>query len=136
MFTDDIKFLQKAVVFHFKNKQKFLALKRPADAFSRPNDWDLIGGNVLYGELHDKSLRREIKEETNLEVDDCIPVQIITTYGPKNIITPNKYTDKIYTIFNGFYCQAISDKVEISEEHSEFRWITQTEFIALKPQNS
>ena len=79
MFTDDIKFLQKAVVFHPENN-KFLALKRTADSFSRPNDWDLAGGNVLYGELHDESLRNEIKEETNLEVGDLTPAQIITKY--------------------------------------------------------
>lgn len=65
MFADDIKFLQKAVVFHPEDKSLFLALKRSPDS-SRSSDWDLAGGNVLYGELHDESLRKEIQEEADL----------------------------------------------------------------------
>ncbi|MBI4653230.1 NUDIX domain-containing protein [Candidatus Kuenenbacteria bacterium] len=131
MFTDDIKFLQKAVVFHPNQDKIFLALKRPSDAFTRPNDWDLAGGNVLFGELHEDSLREEIREETNLEVGDFAPVQIITSYNKEK---------KIYFIFNGFYCQAkndtvkiSNDTVKISDEHVDFRWVNKNEFINLKP---
>ena len=123
MFTDDIKFLQKAIVFHPKG-DKFLALKRSADSFSRPNDWDLAGGNVLYGELHDDSLKKEIKEETDLTVSEFLPVQVVTNYDNKK---------KIYTIFIGYFCKAKSDIVKISKEHSEFRWVTGDEFIKLEP---
>ncbi len=123
MFTDDIKFLQKAVVFH-PESNKFLALKRSADSFSRPSDWDLAGGNVLYGELHDESLRKEIKEESALEAGDFFPVQVVTNYDNEK---------EIYTIFNGFHCKAKSAEVEVSEEHSEFRWIDKEEFAKLKP---
>ena len=124
MFTDDIKFLQKAVIFHPKDKNLFLVLKRSKDSFSRPGDWDLPGGNVLYGELHDKSLRREIKEEVGLDVMELIPIQIITNYDKQK---------KIYTIFNGFSCNVEVGEIKISNEHSEFHWSTKEEFIELKP---
>jgi len=124
MFTDDIKFLQKAVVFHPKNKNLFLALKRSPDSFSRPNDWDLAGGNVLYGELYDASLRKEIQEEANLEIEDLRPAQVITNYDDKK---------PIYYIFIGFYCRAKNKDVKISYEHSEYRWISKNEFIKLAP---
>lgn len=124
MFTDDIEFLQKAVVFHPKKKGVFLALKRSADSFTFPSRWDLPGGNVLYGELHDESLRKEIDEEASLRVGKLSPAQVVTTYDREK---------KIYVIFNGFYCQAKSDVVKISDEHSEFRWVTKEEFIKLKP---
>jgi 8-oxo-dGTP pyrophosphatase MutT (NUDIX family) len=78
MFTDDIKFLQKAVVFHPDKSKAFLVLKRSPNSFARPNDWDLLGGNVLFGELHEDSLRKEIREEANLEAGSLAPVQIIT----------------------------------------------------------
>ena len=110
-------------MFHPEDN-KFLALKRSADSFSRPNDWDLAGGNVLYGELHDKSLWNEIKEESNLKVGDFAQAQVITNYDKGK---------KIYTIFNGFYCKAKSSEVKISEDHSKFRWVTREEFIELKP---
>jgi 8-oxo-dGTP diphosphatase len=124
MFTDDIKFLQKALVFHPEKDGLFLALKRSPDSFSRPNDWDLPGGNVLFGELHEESLRKEILEESNLEVEDFSPVQIVTNFDEKK---------SIYFIFNGFYCQAKSGEVKLSDEHTEFRWVEKDEFIAFKP---
>jgi len=124
MFTDDIKFLQKAVVFHPDKHELFLALKRSPDSFSRPNDWDLVGGNVLFGELHEDSLRKEIVEEANLEVGAFSPVQIITTYDKEK---------EIYYFFNGFYCRAKNNDVKISFEHSEYRWVTKEEFIDMKP---
>jgi len=122
MFTDDIKFLQKAVVFHPDEDDLFLALKRSPDSFSRPNDWDLPGGNVLFGELHEDSLRKEIEEETGLEVDNFIPVQAITNYEKG-----------IYFLFLGFLCRAKSREVKISAEHTEYRWVSKEEFTGLKP---
>jgi len=124
MFTDDIKFLQKAVIFHPDQDEIFLILKRSSTAFSRPNDWDLAGGNVLFGELHEDSLRKEIREETSLEVGDFTPVQILTSYDEEKAI---------YYIFNGFFCQTKSGDVNLSDEHSEYRWVSKNEFIELKP---
>jgi 8-oxo-dGTP diphosphatase len=124
MFTDDIKFLQKAVVFHADKQDLFLALKRSPDSPQRPNDWDLAGGNVLFGELHDDSLRKEIREEASLDVDDFTPVQVITTYDKEKAI---------YYFFMGFYCRAKNNEVKISDEHSKYRWVTKEEFAELKP---
>lgn len=119
MFTDDIKFLQKAVVIHPEDKSRLLALKRPPDDFARPNDWDLVGGNVLFGVLHDKALRKEIKEETGLEVGDLQPEQVVTTYDEGK---------QIYYIFIGFSATAKSKDVTLSKEHVEYRWVTKEEF--------
>lgn len=47
MFSDDIKFLQKVIVFH-PSENKFLALKRELNDRSRPDKWDLVGGNVHF----------------------------------------------------------------------------------------
>jgi 8-oxo-dGTP diphosphatase len=124
MFTDDIKFLQKAVIVHPEDKNLFLALKRSLDSFSRPDDWDLPGGNVLYGELHEDSLMREVKEETNLNIKNIKPAQVVTNYDKEK---------KIYYIFVGHYGRTISSEVKISTEHSEFRWIAKNEFTKLKP---
>lgn len=124
MFSNDIKFLQKAVVFHSDKHKLFLALKRSPDSRSRPNDWDLAGGNVLFGELNEDSLRREIGEEANLEIDKFVSVQVITTYDKE---------EEIYYLFIGFYCRATNKKVRISDEHSEYRWVTKEEFVKLKP---
>ena len=124
MFSDDIKFLQKAIILHPDRDKKFLALKRSADSFSRPNDWDLPGGNVLFADLHEDSLRKEIREEAGLEVGDFTPVQVITSYDA---------IENIYRIFNGFVCRATTAEITLSEEHVEYRWLTKEEFVGLKP---
>lgn len=124
MFTDDIKFLQKALVFHPGQRNRFLTLKRPPNDFARPNDWDLPGGNVLYGVLHEDSLRSEIKEEAQLEVGEIKPLQLITTYDKEK---------QRYTIFVGYRCDAATADVTISGEHTEYKWVTREEFYDLKP---
>jgi 8-oxo-dGTP pyrophosphatase MutT (NUDIX family) len=76
MFSDDMKILQKVVVFHPHDKTKILALKRGADHKYRPNDWDLPGGNVLFGEDIIESVIREVKEESGLDVESLKPIQV------------------------------------------------------------
>ncbi len=120
MFTDDMKFLQKAAVYHPK-QNKILILRRPAEAHSRPNCWDLPGGNVLFGEKHADSLTKEISEETSLKVKDVQPIQVVTNYEKQ-----------IYYLFIGYSCRATSSKVKISDEHSEYRWATKEEFLKLE----
>jgi 8-oxo-dGTP diphosphatase len=124
MFTDDIKFLQKVVVFHPSRKGQFVILKRTPDSHSRPNDWDFPGGNVLFGELHQQSLLREVKEETQMAIKDLKPVQVKTDFN---------FDQQIYFIFVGHQAVANSTKVRLSQEHTEYKWVTLPEFNALKP---
>ncbi len=123
LFTENVKFLQKAVVFHPKKKNVFLALKRPADAKSRPNCWDLPGGNVKYGERHDVALRREIVEESELEVENMRPVHVLTNLDQAN---------NIYYLYIGYVAHATNDAVRTGTEHTEYKWVTQSEFLELQ----
>lgn len=122
MFSDDMKFLQKVIIYH-PTEDKILALKRPANAFSRANCWDLAGGNVLFGKLHLDSLIEEISEETSLSVDDIRPVQVITNFEKDK---------EIYYLFIGYRCRATSSNVKISDEHSEYKWVSRDEFYKLE----
>jgi 8-oxo-dGTP diphosphatase len=123
LFTQNIKFLQKAVIFHPDKKGVFLAIKRPETARSRPNCWDLPGGNVNFGERHDVSLRREIVEETQLEVDIVTPIHVLTNFDSHN---------NIYYLFIGYEAHAKDDKVTLSDEHTSHKWVTREEFLELK----
>lgn len=124
MFSDDMKFLQKVVVFHPTDPNKILILKRSMDSFSRPGDWDFPGGNVLFGELHEDSALREIKEETGLVLSELHPIQIISRF--------NEQAD-IYYLFINYRARANSDQITTSHEHTEYRWVTIEEFEALHP---
>jgi 8-oxo-dGTP diphosphatase len=120
MFSDDIKFLQKVVVYDTK-QSKFLVLRRAANDPSRPNCWDLPGGNVLFGENYLDSLIREVAEETSLKIKNVQPIQVVTNFEKG-----------IYYLFIGYSCIADSTKVKISKEHSEYKWVTKAEFLKLE----
>ena len=40
----------------------------------KKKDWGLIGGTIEKGETFEQTLRREIQEESNMEVIKCLPV--------------------------------------------------------------
>ncbi len=120
LFSDDMKFLQKAVVFH-PTEPKILALKRTMNEHSRPGKWDLAGGNVHYGENHEDSLRREIREESGLEIENLAPVRVFS-----------QMMADIYHLFIGYKAVALSDQVAISDEHTEYKWVTPEEFRDLE----
>jgi 8-oxo-dGTP diphosphatase len=122
MFSDDMKFVQKAVLFHPKDSTKFLTLKRHLNSHFRPGSWDLPGGNVLFGVLHEDSLKEEISEEAGLTIKgELHPLKVWTTFK-----------DGIYHIIIGFKCTATSDEITLSHEHTDFKWVTKDEFMELE----
>jgi 8-oxo-dGTP diphosphatase len=122
MFSDDMKILQKVVVFHPHDKTKILALKRGADHKYRPNDWDLPGGNVLFGEDIIESVIREVKEESGLDVESLKPIQVRSK---------PEFEGGIYLLIINYRAVAKTEDVVISHEHTEYKWVTTEEFIEL-----
>lgn len=111
---------QKAVVF---NKEgKFLTIFRTQTAPSRPNTWDLPGGDLDFGEDPFESMIREIKEETGLDVKDVEPFDVEAHI--------NKEGNFWVTI--AYKAKALSDEVVLSFEHNDFRWVAPEEFLKLK----
>lgn len=124
MFSDDMRFVQKAVVHHPKAKRFFLALKRSEDSFTRPGDWDLPGGSVIFGELHEEALRREISEESGLEVGDLWIIDLFTRCEEKE-------EKAIYSIYASFKTTSRQTIVSLSDEHTEYQWVSLEEFDQL-----
>ena len=88
--------------------------------------WGIPGGKIQYGEASMDALRREIKEETNLEirdvelvlVQDCI--QSLEFYRPPHFVLLN------YT------CRCAGEPVvKLNHEAQEFRWVGMVEALAL-----
>ncbi len=121
MFGKNIKFFQKAVLFHPLHN-RFLALKRAAHDASRPNEWDLPGGSVSFGENHLEAIHREIREETGLSAQKLHVLEVVTLFDPQS---------QIYRIFIGHQGRASSEQVSLSHEHSDYKWVTKEEFLAL-----
>ena len=79
---------------------------------------DFPGGKIQIGETNLKdSLRREVKEETRLEIEVGKPFITWT----KEMVT-EKYKGKKLLLI-GYKCKYISGEVSISHEHNDFRWV-------------
>lgn len=113
-----ITFHQKLVLQN--ESGKFLALK----ATYKGLKWELPGGEVEMPELNEEALRRELLEETGIELHHSTPVYVRTGYDKDN---------DTYYIFAGYVAYADEDSVRLSKEHDEYRWVTLDEFIELGP---
>lgn len=116
MFTDRVNFLQKAVIFH-PFEATFLILQRRKDSSTGAAEWDLPGGNVIFGEIHLDAIQREIREETGLLVVDLQVAQVATGFNKDR---------QLYHLFLGYSCKAESIHVRLSE-HEAYRWVTKQE---------
>ncbi len=79
--------------------------------------YDVPGGRINFGERYDCALLREIKEETGLNGIVIKRPFFVNEWRPE--VKGEKW--QIIGIF--FNCRAFSDKVILSEEHSEYIWI-------------
>ena len=78
-----------------------------------PLNWCPPCGSLRVGESITEGLKREIREETALDVDIVMPVT--TWSGVHN-------SQDILSIT--FVCWAQSSDVKLSDEHEDFRWIS------------
>lgn len=131
---------------------KVLLLKRAPDSKSRPNKWDLAGGNSewptgvteIARDLHRQDVAREIVEETGLVVaPEYFDFKKLTYFS--TFFQPDK---QVYSVICGWLAelpgknqsdsqnnnladnQATAVKwpeVKISEEHTEFAWASREE---------
>lgn len=119
---NNVKFLQKCIVIN--GEGKILALLRPPDDPRRPNCWDFPGGNLEQGETIDSCMKREIKEETGLTARVVHPVYLADNMGQ---------THQEITVIA--VCQMCTDwggELQLSKEHTEYRWVKPDEFFKLE----
>ena len=97
---------------------KILIVKRSAGDDHQPGIWETAGGGVEEGVFPQAALKREVREETGLEIEVGEPFNVfnfVKDSGDKKIgIT--------------FICDYLSGEVKLSEEHSDFQWIDPFDF--------
>lgn len=83
--------------------------------------WDLPGGRIKYGEDPVESLKREVFEETKLEVEVGKPIGMWHFFWDE---------DKIQVVCTAFLCRLKGGEVDIrrnpdeSEEFVKYEWLT------------
>ena len=99
---------------------KYLLIKRSSVSKFFPSKWDFPGGKVDSGESFEKSVIREVHEETALKVD----VGKLLFEGKVNENDKDIY-------FKMFYINEFKGEVILSLDHTEFKWLSKEEIASL-----
>jgi 8-oxo-dGTP diphosphatase len=83
--------------------------------------YDIVGGRVKPGQRFDESLRREIREETGLEVTLGRPFYV----GEWRPVIKGEPAQIVATFFE---CHADTNEVKLSEDHDDYQWIDPANF--------
>jgi len=103
-----------------RHNGRLLLLKRSSNCRSNAGKWDLPGGKVELGESFDRALLREVAEETGL----TISLQRVVGAAQSELVD----TKVVYLIMEGYL---VTGKLQLSEEHSDYLWVTCQEFLDL-----
>lgn len=121
----EIKKLFVAVKALIVKDQKVLILSeaRDKDSGTNPGKFDFPGGKMELGEEPREALIREVKEETGLDVEIEIPIEV-------NQWMPVVRNEQWQIVGIYFKCQLKDNdsEVKLSHEHELFKWIDPKEF--------
>lgn len=91
------------------------------------NLWGIPGGKIKWGETSEDALRREIKEETALDITDIQFVLVQDCIHSKEF-----YRDAHFILLN-YTCRCAGEpRVELNEEAREFRWVNMREALKME----
>jgi len=102
---------------------RLLAMRRARDSEAAAGAWDAPSGRVRPGEQPLAAARREVREESGLEVE--IDPRPVASYVAKR-----NEDDMMVVAYRG---ESDEGEVILSHEHDEFAWMTIGEFAAACP---
>jgi len=100
---------------------KILILQRSKKEKAFPEMWDLPGGELDHGENIIDCVKREVKEESGLDVEVLFPVDVFS-----KVIDDEHYVSIVYVSNHR------SGDVKLSKEHQTFKWINPNKAIELE----
>jgi len=89
--------------------------------------WGIPGGKIKFGERSVEALRREINEETSLEIEDIKFVFVQDCIHSKEF-----YRDAHFVLLN-YTCRCVGEpRVQLNDEAQEFRWVSVADALAME----
>jgi 8-oxo-dGTP diphosphatase len=100
---------------------KYLILRRAAHRDVGGGAWECVTGRLNQGEGFSEALRREVREELGIEV------QVEFIIGTSHFYRGDERPEN--EMVGVLYCCSIDNPevIEVSDEHSEHRWVTAQE---------
>ena len=116
--------LQVGVKILLKNKKgEYLVIRRSADKYPKAGaQWEIVGGRIDISSSLVDNLAREVMEETGLTIVGNI--KLITA---QDIFNPNKHIVRLTYLGKGH------GLVKLSNEHTDFKWLSIKEIKLLNP---
>ena len=109
-----------ALVFNTANEVLMIRTHKWSDL------WGIPGGKIKWGEPSVEALRREIKEETNLDVTG---VRFVLA---QDCIQSKEFYREAHFILLNYTCRSVGvPRVTLNEEAREFRWVTPSRALRL-----
>ena len=99
--------------FIVNDKNELLLVKRHDNEIQCPGAWEIPGGRLELGEDPFEALKRETKEETNLDIEIQNPLRVHHF----------ERDDGQRITMISFLCRPKSNSVVLSEEHTDYKWI-------------
>jgi len=92
---------------------RLLLLQRRLNDVQKPGIWELPGGRLELAEDPFVGMKREVLEETGLEVEVLMPFSV------RHFARDDGQTITMLV----FLCKAFEENVKLSEEHIAFEWV-------------
>lgn len=100
----------------FNHDHQLLLVKR-STFDSSPNIWEMPGGSLELGESPAEGVKREVKEETGLEISPLYPIACTTGFSQRD---KSKQTVRIAFLAK---LTPQEQSIKLSHEHSDYAWV-------------